>query len=397
MKFGLRNIRALMKYAGHPEKRFPSIHVAGTNGKGSTASYLASIAMEAGYRTGLYTSPHLLRFTERIRINGTELSEERLVYYVKALRPAIEASRATFFEATTAVAFLYFADERVELAVIETGMGGRFDATNIVVPLVSVITNVALDHTEHLGSTLPKIAREKGGIIKERVPVVTGAKDPSVLEVFRQIARKKQTRVYRTEDVARGVPTPGIQGRHGVRLTTGFMRGKKVVPGLPGEHQATNARLAIAAYDLIMRTSDVWFRGITRVAVVRGLERVRRNTGIRGRLERVRWKGTFILDVAHNPDGTRTLMKSLPRGKAEAGGGRFWSDEGQGLHGNAGVTLGSRFFHCCSRAEDRTRIAGPGVDPGGRENRREGPAWAERLSGDWAWPGVLQAVPERSW
>ena len=315
MKFGLRNIRALMKYAGHPEQRFPSIHVAGTNGKGSTASYLASIATEAGYKTGLYTSPHLLRFTERIRIDGKELSDERLVYYVKALRPAIEASRATFFEAATAVAFLCFADERVELAVIETGMGGRFDATNIVVPLVSVITNVALDHTEHLGNTLRKIAREKGGIIKERVPVVTGAADPGVLDVLEQIARRKDTRLYRTDDVARGEPVPGVQGRRGVRLTTGFMRQEVVIPGLPGEHQVTNARLAIAAYDLVIRMTAGRFRGITRTAVVRGLERVRQNTGIHGRLERVRWKGRFILDVAHNPDGTRTLMKSLPRGK----------------------------------------------------------------------------------
>ncbi|RPH29218.1 bifunctional folylpolyglutamate synthase/dihydrofolate synthase, partial [bacterium] len=267
MKLGLRNIRVLMKYAGHPERRFPSIHIAGTNGKGSTASFLASIAMEGGYKTGLYTSPHLLRFTERIKVNGVELSDERLVYYVEALRPAIEASRATFFEAATAVAFLYFADESVDLAVVETGLGGRFDATNIVVPVVSVITNVAFDHTEHLGNTLPKIAREKGGIIKAGVPVVTGTGDPQVLKVFQKIARRKNTRVYHIDRIARAVPVPGLRRRHAVRLAAGWMRGEEVFPGLPGEHQTANARLAIATFDLLLKSKKKEFRRITRAVV----------------------------------------------------------------------------------------------------------------------------------
>ncbi len=312
MKFGLRNIRVLMKYAGHPERRFPSIHIAGTNGKGSTASFVASIAMEGGYKTGLYTSPHLLHFTERIKIDGVELSEKRLVYYVEALRPAIEASRATFFEATTAVAFLYFADEDVDLAVIETGLGGRFDATNIIVPLVSVITNVALDHTEHLGNTIPKIAREKGGIIKAGVPVITGTGDRQVLDVFRRIARRKKTHAFHIDHIARTEHVPEVHGGRGVRLTTGLMRGEKIFPGLPGEHQVTNARVAVAACDLLLRTTKKKFSGITPGAIKRGLARVVRNTGLRGRLEKVNWQGRYLLDVAHNPAGIQTLMRSLP-------------------------------------------------------------------------------------
>ena len=158
MKFGLRNTRRLLQYAGHPERRFASVHLAGTNGKGSTSAFLASIAVEGGLKTGLYTSPHLLRFTERIRVNGAELSEERLVYYVKDLRRVIESVHATFFEATTCIAFRFFADENVDLAVVETGLGGRFDATNVLFPLASVITSIGLDHTQYLGSTPEQIA-----------------------------------------------------------------------------------------------------------------------------------------------------------------------------------------------------------------------------------------------
>ena len=314
MKFGLRNIRALMTYVGHPERRFPSVHIAGTNGKGSTASFIASVLMEGGYKTGLYTSPHLLRFTERITINGKELSDERLVYYVKGLRPAIETSGATFFEAATAVAFLYFADEAVDLAVVETGLGGRFDATNIVVPLVSVITNVSFDHMEHLGNTLPRIAREKGGIIKAGVPVVTGAEDRQVLSVFDRMARQKNTTLYHIDRIASAARIPGRRAGDTVRLTSGFMGGRVVRPGLAGEHQANNARLAIATCDLLLREHRTRFPRISKAAVVRGIQRVRHNTGLHGRLERMNWRGKVLLDVAHNPAGTQTLVRALPRG-----------------------------------------------------------------------------------
>jgi dihydrofolate synthase / folylpolyglutamate synthase len=316
MKLGLRNIRVLMKHAGHPERRFRSIHIAGTNGKGSTASFLASIATEAGYKTGLYTSPHLLRFTERIKIDGKELSDARLVYYMKALRPAIDASHATFFEAATAVAFLYFADEGVDLAIIETGLGGRYDATNIVLPLVSVITNVAFDHTEHLGNTLPKIAIEKGGIIKAGVPVITGTVDPQVLNVFDDIARRKKTKVYRAGSVARAVPLRTGRGKQTLRLTAGLMHGMNVIPGLPGAHQAANALLAIGAYDLLLRKRKKEFRRISRAVIARGLARVKKNTGLHGRLEAVYWRGKIILDVAHNPAGIQTMTRALPLGAA---------------------------------------------------------------------------------
>ncbi len=305
MKFGLRNTRRLLEYVGNPHRSFPSVHVAGTNGKGSTASFLASVFTEAGYRTALYTSPHLVRFTERIRINGAEIPEQRLVEYVRLLRPAIEETRSTFFEATTCVAFLYFADEEVDVAVLETGLGGRLDATNVVVPEVSVITSVGFDHMDYLGNTIRSIAREKGGIIKHGIPAVTSSRDKVVLEVLAGIARRRRTRLTRAWTRARvSASRPG-------RVRTAAFGEIRMRPGLGGHHQAANAQLAVAALDLLMtRTGTAAkFSRLTGRTIERGLSRVVRNVGLQGRLQ---WMdGRICLDVAHNPDGVRTLVQAL--------------------------------------------------------------------------------------
>lgn len=166
MKLGLDNITSLLEYLGNPQKNFKSFHVAGTNGKGSTTSFMASILMEAGYRTGLYTSPHFIRFNERVRVNGVEIPDQYIVEFISGINGFIVIHKPTFFEVTTALAFKYFSDEKVEYAAIETGLGGRLDATNVLAPLASVITSISLEHTEILGDTLEKIAFEKGGIIK---------------------------------------------------------------------------------------------------------------------------------------------------------------------------------------------------------------------------------------
>jgi dihydrofolate synthase/folylpolyglutamate synthase len=286
MKFGLRNIRALAKFCGNPHTQFHSLHVAGTNGKGSTCAFMASIFTESGYKTGLYTSPHLVRFTERIRINGVEIPEKRLVEYVRRLRPMIEKRHATFFEATTCIAFQYFANERVDIAIIETGLGGRLDSTNIIAPLVSVITNVALDHQKYLGKTIAKIAEEKAGIIKSGVPCVTSSDDEEVLDLLHSVAQTKGAEVFEAR-------------RYEI---------KEVKLGLAGEHQERNAVLAGIAVGLVMSNYSL-FAHLSNATARRGLMRVRRNTGIRGRFERVGKR--FILDVAHNPDGIETLIESL--------------------------------------------------------------------------------------
>ena len=312
MKFGLRNIRALLAAAGHPENAFPSIHVAGTNGKGSTSAFLASIFREAGCRTGLYTSPHLIRFNERMRVNGAEIPDGRLAYYVAVLRPAIEETRATFFEATTCVAFLYFADEAVDVAVVEAGLGGRLDATNVLRPLVSVITNVSFDHQEFLGNTLRAIAREKAGIIKQGVPVVTASTDPVVLSVLRRAAVRHNTRLFRAGSLVRTIAA-GTGGR--ITLRAKGLTLARVRPGLAGDFQKSNAALAVAALVLLRRKRRIRraFPGLDARGTMRGLARVRKNSGLRGRLQTVKAKGNVLIDVAHNPDGVRTLVHELER------------------------------------------------------------------------------------
>jgi dihydrofolate synthase/folylpolyglutamate synthase len=309
MKFGLRNTRAILKQIGNPHRRFSSVHLAGTNGKGSTSAYLASIALEGGLKTGLYTSPHLLRFTERIRVNGTELSEDRLVYYVNDLRRAIESVHATFFEATTCVAFRYFADENVELAVVETGLGGRFDATNVLLPLASVITSIGLDHTQYLGSSPARIAFEKGGIIKRGIPVVTGALGREASGVLRRIAEKREAPFVLA---SRRAPCAIGRTRAGYRMTFkgGLAKGLAVTPGLRGIHQVRNAQLAVATLSVLTGRGDLL--PLSRKVIREGLMRVRRNSGLRGRMEIVEsGGGRYILDVGHNPDGIRTLVQAL--------------------------------------------------------------------------------------
>jgi dihydrofolate synthase / folylpolyglutamate synthase len=313
MKFGLRNIRTLVREAGHPERAFPSIHVAGTNGKGSTSAFLASALTEAGYRTGLYTSPHLVRFTERIRVDGKEIEVDRLAEYVRRLRPLIEKTRATFFEATTCAAFLYFADEHVDVAVIETGLGGRLDATNVLSPMVSVITNVSLEHTEILGNTVRAIAREKGGIIKPSVPVVTGSSDPAVLSVLRRRAASCGLRLIRSSSAV-SVASPSRSRR--LRLSTGRFVIGPLLAGLRGAYQKQNAAVALCTLDTLLGTprGRKLFPELTADTIGRGFEHVVRNTGLRGRMENLLYRGRHIvLDVAHNPAGMHTLVEEIGR------------------------------------------------------------------------------------
>jgi len=191
-KVDLENIRLLDDYFGHPHKAYPTIHIAGTNGKGSVSHMLASVLQEAGYRTGLYTSPHLKDFRERIRINGVPVSEDYVKNFVREHDHLFSKIEPSFFEITVAMAFRYFADEQVDVAVIETGLGGRLDSTNIITPLCSVITNISLDHMQFLGNTLESIAREKAGIIKEGVPVVIGRYQQETAGIFRETAIRKR-------------------------------------------------------------------------------------------------------------------------------------------------------------------------------------------------------------
>ena len=309
IKFGLRNIRLLLAACGHPENRFPSIHIAGTNGKGSTSAFLASVFQEAGYTTGLYTSPHLVRFTERIRINGKEISERRVVSLLETVRPVIEKTGATFFEATTCIALKYFAEEGVDIGILEVGLGGRLDATNVVVPLASVITNVGFDHMEYLGPSIRSIAAEKGGIIKQRVPVVIGTLQPPADETIARIARRRHAPLTRA--ASRIDLDCGTRGRisfSGKNIRTGLVR-----IGLEGNHQTFNAGLAVALLDVLAERKGFAgrFSRLTSRAVAQGLARVVQNTGLQGRLSVVGRDRRVLLDVAHNQDGMHTAVSSM--------------------------------------------------------------------------------------
>lgn len=303
---GLKRIRALLKALGNPEKCYPSLHVAGTNGKGSTCAMLESILTEAGYKVGLYTSPHLIRFNERIRVSKRDISDRGLVKCVEAARNAVKKTggiKPTFFEFTTAVAFHYFKKQKIDIAVIETGMGGRLDATNVLNPLVSVITSIGLDHTEYLGETLKQVAAEKAGIIKKKGIVVTGETKPSALSAIKAAAKGKNAalklmgRDFRCIGASSGDFSYSGMG--------GKLKGLKL--NLFGAHQINNAASALAAIEIIQ---GLGFQ-IREAHIKNGLKKVLWP----GRFEVIRKRPLVILDACHNPEGAEALRDALKRVK----------------------------------------------------------------------------------
>jgi len=307
MKFGLHGIRSLVAFLDYPEKRFPSIHIAGTNGKGSTASMIAAIYTAAGYKTGLYTSPHLVRFQERIRINGKTISSQAVARLTTRMRTQIERNKNTFFEAVTAMAFTYFAESHVEIAVVETGLGGRLDATNILQPLVSVITTIGLEHTQILGTRIEEIAFEKGGIIKKGVPCVTGVRSPKAIRVLRSIGMRKNSPIIRISPKNILLRTSSLQGLS-ADYTVAGTRIKNVHVSLAGIHQASNALLALYAVKLAAKRSTLM---IDDKAIREGLFHIQQNTGIQARLSIIQNHPLVLADVAHNPEAMRVLCASI--------------------------------------------------------------------------------------
>jgi len=296
---GLETTRQILDRLGNPERQFPVIHIAGTNGKGSTAAFLASILQAGGYRTALFTSPHLISYTERFRINDIEITEEVLVPLAEQVLAAAPAE-ATFFELTTALALLYFAEERVDLAVMEVGMGGRLDATNAVAGILSVITPVSLDHCRYLGETIRDIAAEKAGVITGSEPVVCSVQDDETLSVIDARCAATGAKLYRSgyefhAEWDRGGLT--YQGLHS--LLPGL------VPGIPGAYQRDNAACALAAAELL---SDQGFP-LSGAHLSRGIE----SAFWPGRMEFFPGPPPMLLDGAHNPAGVAALLASLER------------------------------------------------------------------------------------
>ncbi|MEC7753258.1 MAG: folylpolyglutamate synthase/dihydrofolate synthase family protein [Bacteroidota bacterium] len=287
-KKDLTNTLKLCNALGNPQQKFKSIHVAGTNGKGSTSHMLASVLQSAGYKTGLYTSPHLKSFTERIRLNGKEAEQDFVINFIKKYKTLIEEIKPSFFEITVVMAFEYFAQKKVEVAVIEVGLGGRLDSTNVIRPELSIITNIGFDHMELLGDTLAKIAMEKAGIIKENVPVVITEKQADTVPVFTQIANNRNAPITFAEEVQfDAIP----------------------LSDLKGNYQAKNVRGVLTALD-ILRTAG-W--KISDEAIHLGLQNVQANTGLKGRWQQIGSHPLTICDTGHNKEAFEYIVRQIQR------------------------------------------------------------------------------------
>jgi dihydrofolate synthase/folylpolyglutamate synthase len=307
-KADLNNIQILSKELGNPETKFKSVHVAGTNGKGSTSHMLAAILQKAGYKTGLYTSPHLHDFRERIRINGQMIPESRVTGFTERIRESIEQMNPSFFEITVAMAFDWFAQEQVDIAVIEVGLGGRLDSTNIIIPEVSVITNISYDHTDLLGNTLQKIAFEKAGIIKPGVPVVIGEEQAEIKNVFLQAAAENSSPIH----FASQKRFPGEWKSEGhllyVQLTEIHNNTKKNFHlDLPGLYQLKNI---VTVAEVISILNQQGFL-IPDSAMQQALKQVKSLTGLHGRWEILHENPLLITDVGHNEEGMKAIARQI--------------------------------------------------------------------------------------
>ena len=308
----MTNINLLLKRVGHPEKKFPSVLIAGTNGKGSTAIFLSEILKKAGYKTGLYTSPHLIKVEERVKVNGKPIPGEKFVELVNLLKPLIEdlssfpPHKITFFEAITALSFLYFSQEKVDILVSEVGMGGRLDATNTLSPLLGIITPISREHTTYLGNNLPSIAKEKCGIIKEGMAVISSPQKPSVNKVIRKFCRQKRARLCRV-DKDLSYQDLGFDGTfQKIQVSSSLYNFSELKIRPLGKFQIMNALTALlAAEAFFLPVSGV--REKVQQAIKVGLE----ETEIPGRLQIISRKPLVIFDVAHNPEAIASLISSL--------------------------------------------------------------------------------------
>ncbi len=283
-KKDLTNIHKLSLHLGEPHKQFKSIHIAGTNGKGSVSHMLASVLQEAGYKTGLYTSPHLKDFRERIRINGQMIRKNCVINFIKRNENFIKQNNLSFFELSVGMAFEYFAKKKVDIAIIETGLGGRLDSTNIINPELSIITNISKDHTSLLGNSLKEIAYEKAGIIKKRTPVVIGEYTEETWKVFEKVAKDKEAPLYLSKRF-RNLPSSDLKGKY----------------------QEKNIQTLLSAIEILKNNGYT----INDKVLERGLKNVQKNTGLRGRWDILNEKPKVIADTAHNEAGINEVIDQL--------------------------------------------------------------------------------------
>ncbi len=303
MKLGLDQIQNLLERLGHPERRFHSIHIAGTNGKGSTAAILESILREAGYKTGLYTSPHLIDMRERIKISGKPIDEKKVAEILETLIPHVETTGASFFETLTAMAFLYFAEEKVDVAVLETGLGGRLDATNVVVPLLTIITEIGLDHTRILGKNLKSITYEKAGILKPGVACIVGAGNQKVRRYLAELAAERNVPLIFSREAVKLSRIKLSEDGNRFDATVENNTYRDLTLKLLGQYQIENSILALLTVEELK--SQGWT--ISDKSVRQGMEKV----VWRGRLELLQRNPKLLVDSAHNPMGISNLVRAV--------------------------------------------------------------------------------------
>jgi len=299
VKLGLDNISDYLNLTGNPHSKLKTFHVAGSNGKGSTSSFIASMLMEYGYKTGLYTSPHFVRFNERIKINDQEIPDSFIMKYINKNEKLIDDLKLTFFEVTTAMAFEYFAANRVDYAVIETGLGGRLDATNVIVPLASVITSISLEHTNILGTTIEAIAAEKAGIIKNGVPVFTGRLQKNAINIIEKKCEISKSELFLLNDYTN-------MAGHTLELYTEEIELDILSTPLRGDYQKYNAALAGL---IVSETLEINDENI----IEKGINNVVQNTGIEGRFEIFNKSPDIIFDSAHNPEGINNFLSEFKK------------------------------------------------------------------------------------
>ena len=307
-KANLDNSIALDKILKHPHKNFKTIHVGGTNGKGSTSNLLAAVLQSAGYKTGLFTSPHLKDFRERIRVNGKMISEKHVASFVTKHKKHFDKLQPSFFEWTVALAFDYFKKQKVDIAVIEVGLGGRLDSTNIISPILSVITNISYDHMNLLGDTLEKIAGEKAGIIKEKIPVVIGETQKNIADVFISKAKEKKAKIYSADKYFSVKQKENLISSVNVNI----YRNKKLIEKslntkLAGEYQLKNFQTVFMALEILRKQKIK----ISVDAVRNGFENVNELTGFAGRWQVLSKKPLTIADTAHNVDGLKKVFRQI--------------------------------------------------------------------------------------
>jgi len=299
IKLGLENIHILLDEIGNPHKELKSFHIAGSNGKGSTASFIASILQETGFKVGLYTSPHFVKFNERIRLNGKMIDDGYITEFVSDIEKSIDKNQLTFFEVTTALAFKYFKEQKVDYAVIETGLGGRLDATNVISPIASVITSISLEHIQYLGNTIEKIAYEKSGIIKPNTFVFSGVMPEEAEKVIRDRSNELNCKYFGINSLVK---------KEKGRVIVLFDKKEYSIYSTPliGDHQLYNAALAVGVLNKCLGIES-------ELTISRGISNVKKNSGIEGRYEVLSTNPKIIFDSAHNPEGVQSFVNEFEK------------------------------------------------------------------------------------